>query len=115
MKHRRSRIRLSPGAEKLIVVFFLALLLFGVVALFASIGDADLPWLQPEEELPGTETEKPPSTDISPPEDDGGSDTGDNDGWSDDAWTDDGWVDLNNDYSADNEVNISDLFPGIGK
>lgn len=54
MSYRRSRskIRLSPGIEKLIVIFILALCLLAEVALFSSIGDFELPWLQLEEKLP---------------------------------------------------------------
>ena len=64
MSYRRSRskIRLSPGIEKLIVIFILALCLLAEVALFSSIGDFELPWLHLEEKLPET-PEDPPEVD----------------------------------------------------
>ena len=63
MKYRRSRKRyISPGIEKLIVILCLALCFLAAVALFSSIGDYELPWLQSEEDLP----EEEPS-DVLPP------------------------------------------------
>lgn len=118
MKYRRSRIKLSPGVEKLIVVFFLALLFLGSVALFTSLGDVGLPWLQPEEAVP----EDVPSTDgdvSKPPEADeetsSGSDNMEDGGQGGIDWNDpddgnvdpDGWT--NPDYSGDNEVDVEDL------
>ena len=82
MRYRRSRStrskkRLSPGIENLIVILVLALCLLAAVALFSSIGDYELPWLQTEEE--SIETEKP-STDTMFPEDSGSdTDSEDND------------------------------------
>ena len=63
MKYRRSRKRyISPGIEKLLVILCLALCFLAAVALFSSIGDYELPWLQFEEEFP----EQEPS-DVLPP------------------------------------------------
>lgn len=104
MKYRRSRIKLSPGVEKLIVVFFLALLFLGSVALFSSLGDVELPWLQPDEAVPEDE----PSTEgdvIQPPEADeetsSGSDNMEDGGQGGIDWNDpdygnvdpEGWTD----------------------
>ena len=88
MKYRKSRKRyISPGIEKLIVILCLALCFLAAVALFSSIGDYELPWLQSEEDLPEEES----STDILPPEDSGGSDNGDNDGDGSGSWEDGGF------------------------
>ena len=63
MKYRRSRkCYISPGIEKLLVILCLALCFLAAVALFSSIGDYELPWLQFEEEFP----EEEPS-DVLPP------------------------------------------------
>ena len=111
MKYRKSKIKLSSNIENLIVVFFLALLFLGVVALFSSLGGVELPWLQEEidsEDIPlvdkmpsDKEEETPPGTDNMENGGQNGVDRND----SEDNMDPDGWTEVNPD-----ETSIDDIY-----